>query len=86
MKNQNNIGKVNIRKEVIDLRVKKFDISYFVCPECGKMLPLPRPRSCKRNKGHNKDLFCVYCGKVVKTTEIRKGDVYVKDNGEVIYC
>lgn len=67
------------------MRVKKFDISYFVCPECGKTLPLPRPKSCKRNKGHVKDLFCVYCGKVVKTTEIRSGDYFIGKCGNVMY-
>ena len=67
------------------MRKRSYNISYFICPECGETLPLPRPRSCKRNKGHIKDLFCVYCNKVVKTMEVRNGDYFIRDNGKVIY-
>lgn len=67
------------------MKVNQYDISYFVCPECGNTLPLPRPKSCKRNKGHVKDLFCVYCGKTVKTTEVRSGDYFVGQHGNIMY-
>ena len=68
------------------MKRQKFTISYFVCPECGNVLPLPRPLSRKRNKGHNKWLDCAFCKKKVNTTEVRKGDAYVRDNGNVIYA
>ena len=56
-----------------------------MCPDCGKFLPLPRPTNRKRSKGHTKDLYCVYCDKIVKTIEIRSGDFYVRNNGSMIY-
>lgn len=68
------------------MRKRNYNISYFICPDCGKSLPLPRLKSCKRNKGHIKDLFCVYCNKMVKTTEVRSGDFYVKNDGNIIYA
>lgn len=68
------------------MKRQKYVISYFICPDCGNTLPLPRKKSKKRDKGHIKDLFCVFCGDVVKTTEVRSGDAYVKDDGNVIYC
>ena len=67
------------------MKRQKYVISYFICPECGKSFPLPRKRSKKRDKGHIKDLFCVFCGKVVKTTEVREGDAFVRYDGSVIY-
>ena len=67
------------------MRKQSFNISYFICPCCGNSLPLARKKSCKRNKGHIKDLFCVYCNKIVKTVEVRQGDCYVRNNGKVIY-
>jgi hypothetical protein len=68
------------------MKRQKYTISYFVCPECNNVLPLPRKRSSKIDKGHIKDLFCVYCNKVVKTTEVRQGDAYVRLDGSVIYA
>ena len=68
------------------MKRRSYNISYFICPECGKYLPLPRPKSCKRNKGHVKDLYCVYCNKVVKTTEVRSGDCYECFDGKIIYA
>ena len=67
------------------MKRQKHNISYFVCPECGNMLPLPRKKARRREKGHIKDLFCVFCNKVVKTTEVRQGDAYVKLDGSIIY-
>lgn len=68
------------------LRVNNYSISYFICPECKRTFPIPRPKSIKRNKGHIKDLYCVYCNKTVKTIEIRNGDYYVNCNGKIIYA
>ena len=67
------------------MKRQKYTTSYFICPECGGTFPLPRKKSKRRDKGHIKDLYCVYCGKVVKTTEVRCGDAFVKDDGNVIY-
>ena len=65
---------------------RNYTISYCVCPNCEKMFPIPRRNSLKRNKGHIKDLYCVYCNQIVKTTEIRRGDYYVKHDGKIIYA
>jgi hypothetical protein len=59
---------------------RNYTISYFICPECGKALPLPRNKCSKRKKNHIKDLYCVYCKKIVKTVEIRENDHYIKDD------
>ena len=67
------------------MRNRNYNISYFICPECGNSIPLPRMKNNKRKKGHIKDLYCPYCNQVVKTTEIRSGDVYVKSNGTIVY-
>ena len=65
--------------------VRSYNISYFICPNCGNSFPLPRKKSAKRNKGHIKDLYCVYCDEVVKKVEIRSGDYYVGNNNNIIY-
>ena len=68
------------------MKRQKYNISYFICPECGSSMPLPRKKSRRRDKGHVKDLYCVFCNKVVKTTEVRQGDAYVTLDGSVIYA
>lgn len=68
------------------MKRQKFTISYFICPDCGNLMPLPRPQSRKRNKGHNKWLNCPFCNKKVNTTEVRSGDVYECDDGRIIYA
>lgn len=67
------------------MRKRKYNISYFICPECDNLFPLPRHKGSQRNKGHVKDLYCAYCNKVVKTTEIRIGDHYINNKGNIIY-
>ena len=67
------------------MKKKKYNISYFICPECGESFPLPRFQGSQREKGHIKDLYCAFCNKVVKTTEIRSGDCYVNHNGNIVY-
>ena len=55
----------------------KTEASNFICLECGKMgIPIQRKRS--REKGHVKDLYCVYCGKVTHQMELRNdtADMY----------
>ena len=63
----------------------KYSISYFVCPQCGKTLPLPRGKNRARNKGHIKNLYCVFCNETVKCTEIRDKDYYIKENRNIFY-
>jgi len=60
------------------------DLSTFICPECGNTFPLMRNRSRQRERGHVKDIYCPYCHKIQKFTEIRRRDYYVAD-GNVIY-
>lgn len=66
------------------MKGSRFEISTFVCPECGNEFPLPRPKSKRRCKGHIKDLWCPYCKKVVKTIEYRPRDFIKTMNGQVI--
>lgn len=48
--------------------------SNFICLECGNMgIPIFRKRS--REKGHVKDLYCIYCKKVTHQMELREGTV-----------
>ena len=68
------------------MKANNYNISYFICPECNKSFPLPRPKSLKRNKGHIKDLYCFYCKKDVKANEVRNKDYYVITNNTIIYC
>jgi len=61
--------------------------SNFVCLECGKMgIPIHRKRN--REKGHVKDLYCVYCGKVTHQMELRDASIdayeYKQDPAEYV--
>lgn len=66
------------------MRENRFEISKFICKECGGEFPLPRQKARRRTKGHVKDLWCPYCQKVVKTTEIRPRDAFKTMDGRVI--
>lgn len=48
-----------------------FSISNFMCPECGKIIPLPRPNTKARENGHIKDIYCPYCRKIQKFREYK---------------
>lgn len=69
------------------MRSNKFEISSFMCSECGGTFPLPRQKARKREKGHIKDLWCPKCKKIVKTIEIRPRDLGMirTMSGEYIY-
>lgn len=67
------------------MRVNKYEISNFICSECGNSFPLPRQKSWRREKGHIKDLWCPFCKKKVKTIEIRPRDSFKTMSGEVLY-
>ena len=62
----------------------KYEISIFVCPDCGNKFPLPRAKSMRREKNHIKDLWCPHCKQKVKTMEIRPQDMFVTMSGEVL--
>ena len=49
-------------------------ISYCVCPGCGKQFPIPRRRGQQRKRKHIKDIWCPFCHRVEKMTEIRYND------------
>ena len=51
------------------MRVHKFNISLFKCPDCGLDMFVPREIRHKRKIGHIKDLYCVRCGKIQKMKE-----------------
>ena len=68
------------------MKRQKYNISYFICCECGNCMPLPRKCSRRRERGHIKSLFCVYCNDIVATKEVRKGDIFVKADGAYIYA
>ena len=44
-----------------EVKKSPISISYFVCPVCQNMIPLPRPRGNQRAKGHLKWIYCPYC-------------------------
>ena len=67
------------------MKRRNYKRSDFVCMDCENIIPLPRLLSCKRERGHIKDLYCPFCNQVSKTLEIRIGDVYVKRNGNIVY-
>ncbi|WP_346961355.1 hypothetical protein [Clostridium sp.] len=56
------------------MKGSKFNISYFECPDCKNLFPLPRLQSSRREKNHIKNLYCPFCYEIKKTREIREGD------------
>ena len=60
-------------------------ISNFVCPECKKIVPLPRNHGRQRKKNHIKDIYCPFCKEVRKFTEITYKHIYEMEDGRVIY-
>ena len=59
--------------------------SIFICPGCGKQIPLMRKGNRPREKWHIKDIWCPFCKMEQKFMEIRHGDWYTDVNGSVIY-
>lgn len=42
----------------------------FYCCRCGKKgLPIQRPCGMKRERGHKKNLYCIYCKEVINHVE-----------------
>ena len=70
--------------EMKKYRNKAINMSTFICSICDKATyELPRIHR-QREKGHIKDLFCPWCNKVTKCTEIRPGDGYITLSGKII--
>lgn len=61
------------------------DQSVLICPVCNKSFPIMRPHGQQRGKNHIKDIWCPYCKTIQKFKEIRRGDCYMKSNGNVVY-
>ena len=62
-------------------------LSRFFCCECGQEgIPIFRKPSCKRERGHLKNLFCVHCGRETNHVEIKEnGTISVlPDEGKVL--
>lgn len=59
------------------------ETSYFVCMECGMVIPLPRKHGKRRERGHIKDIYCPGCKKETKFRERRNGDYEIA--GDSVY-
>lgn len=53
--------------------MRKVKISNCICMECGNEFPIPRTKK-QREKGHNKDLYCIKCKKRTTHIEVRECD------------
>lgn len=63
------------------MRKRQYEITEFICPQCGNKFPLPRPSGRKREKGHIKDLWCPFCQEKVKFKEVKSNEVHTTLNG-----
>ena len=53
----------------------------FYCTQCGnKGIPIPRRRTFKREAGHLKNLFCIYCNKETNHVECIPNSKYTKED------
>lgn len=66
------------------MRKSPYTISNFICPECGGILPLPRMKKSRREKGHMKNIFCPYCQKEQTFQETRNDEFYKSMSGEIL--
>lgn len=66
------------------MRKQTYDISQFLCPDCGKTIPLPRRTRRERKSGHIKDIYCPFCNKVQKTIEYKRNEPIKNGLGEFL--
>ena len=66
------------------MRKNPYSISQFVCSECGIIIPLPRFKGRKREKKHEKDIYCPNCRQERTFTEYREKDCYRTMAGELV--
>jgi uncharacterized protein YbaR (Trm112 family) len=66
------------------LSKQNYTISYCYCPECKHSIPIPRRNNIKRKNGHIKDLYCPYCNKVTKMTEVKEGQYTRNLDGDIL--
>lgn len=52
-------------------RNAKYVVDKLICPECGNAMYVPRAHGRRRSDGHIKDLWCPFCKKIQKMTEVR---------------
>lgn len=53
------------------MRRKAYNISRFICLDCGIIVPLPRNKCRPRESGHIKDIWRPRCGRVKKFKEVK---------------
>ena len=64
-----------------DARMRNFEQSEFYCVKCGKKgLPCFRNKGQKREKGHLKKLYCIYCGYETNHAEVQPDARYTYDD------
>lgn len=54
------------------MKRKAYNISRFICSECGMVVPLPRKKSRPREDGHIKSIWCPKCGGKRKFNEVKE--------------
>lgn len=67
-------------------RKRAFIISTFICPDCGKSVPLPRIYGRQKEHGHIKNIYCPFCKESKQFMEIRPHENYKNMAGEVIFA
>lgn len=60
--------------------MRSVELSYFECPECQHIFPIPRKIGRFREKGHIKDLWCPRCKEITKHYEHRSVDYEFKED------
>lgn len=61
--------------------IRQLQISDFYCTQCGnKNIPIIRQEGQKREPGHLKKLFCLYCAKETNNVEIKYPSQYTLDD------
>lgn len=60
-------------------------ISNFVCPECKRVIQLPRQHGRQRKKNHIKDIYCPYCKEIRKFQEVTYKCSFETEDGKIIY-
>ena len=64
---------------------RSMDQSLFICPACQNRFPLMRQHCHQRKRGHIKTLWCPFGKADQGFLEIRRGDVFVDQDDNIIY-
>jgi len=66
--------------------MKNFEQSEFYCVKCGKRgMPCFRNKGQKREKGHLKKLYCIYCNDTINHIEIKPDERYSFEDFKMEY-